>query len=84
MIKTIDGVVKKRSQFVFELAVNEFNNYVPICSTVHKDLQNENNAYSTRELCQAECEKRNKRRSQLISSAVRETAKVSPDNCAGR
>ena len=60
MITTVDKVVKKRGEIVYEFAYCK--GYIPLKSIVHVSVQNEFNVYSTLELCQEECDRRNKLR----------------------
>ena len=60
MITTADGVRKKRGDIVWEIAYSSDRGlYLPIRSIVHRTLQNENTAYSTRKLCQNKCDEWN-------------------------
>ena len=62
MITTRDGLVRKRGESVFELGFHQtLKKYMPLKSRVHIDLNNETTAWSTKELCQAECSKRNQK-----------------------
>lgn len=61
MITTKDGITKKRGETVFEIGYNtSTGQYVPIPSRVHINLNNDSSCYSTLELCQIECSRRNK------------------------
>lgn len=60
MITTVDGVVKKRGEIIYELAYCK--GYIPLKSIVHVSVQNELHAYSTLDLCQKECDRRNELR----------------------
>ena len=60
MITTVDGIVKKRGDIIYELAYCK--RYIPLKSIVYVSVQNESHAYSTLDLCQKECDRRNKHR----------------------
>ena len=55
MITTKDGFIKKRGEIVYERALSlPSRKYVVLKSIVHQTLQNEANAWASKEKCQAE------------------------------
>ena len=60
MITTKDGLIKKRGEIVYERAFSlPSKKYVVLKSIVHQSLQNEGNAWSSKEKCQAEVDSLN-------------------------
>ena len=62
MITTVDGIIKKKGDSVFEIAYSlSLKQYIPMTTKVHISHQNDDNCYNDISLCQLECDKRNSR-----------------------